>query len=58
MTEHEWQTVIKSDTATFETCVKCGLSRLTTLSSVHHFLHWGEPFLQCSSPYVLREGAA
>lgn len=52
MTEHEWKVVIRgADHQTFATCLKCGLSRLTTMNGEFYFVQMGKPYLQCSSPY-------
>jgi hypothetical protein len=42
--DHAWVPVI----AGVETCERCGVLKVKTLSDVFYFIPWGPPFMQCS----------
>lgn len=51
MTHHEWTLTASSPTLTVETCLKCGLLRLTTMSGTYFFTKLDAQHSQCPSPY-------
>jgi hypothetical protein len=46
--EHEWSTIIESTNGKLETCTKCGLLRIKTISATYHAVYWSKPFLNCT----------
>jgi len=45
---HEWSSVLQSPAGHLESCSKCGIFRLTTLSNQFFMRQWNEQVSRCS----------
>jgi hypothetical protein len=56
MTQHDWAPTANSPIAVVETCAKCGLVRIVTMSGEWFFTRIDRQHAACPSPYRERAG--
>jgi hypothetical protein len=55
---HDWKFTASGPLLTVETCLKCGLIRIHTMSDEWFFTRLDRQYAQCPSPYRESEGPA
>lgn len=51
MNRHDWTPTAEGPTCRVETCSKCGLLRITTMSGAYYFTRLDPQHAACPSPY-------